>query len=53
VVHGPDGIVTTAKAAGKSTTLEIEFADGRHKVGGGAKSGSAKSAKPPEQGSLF
>ena len=53
VVRGDGGSVVTTKAeAERSTTLEIEFQDGRLSVGGKPvprKTGG----KPPEQGSLF
>ncbi|MFZ7093163.1 exodeoxyribonuclease VII large subunit [Primorskyibacter sp. 2E233] len=55
VVRG-DGHVLTSKAAAKDATgLEIEFADGRLKIGGGsaAKPAAKAKSKPPEQGSLF
>ncbi|MGY3437342.1 MULTISPECIES: exodeoxyribonuclease VII large subunit [unclassified Marinovum] len=54
VVHGEAGLVTTKTAAENATGLEIEFSDGRIKLGAGKPSRAAKpSAKPPEQGSLF
>lgn len=51
VVRGGGEIVTTKSAAEAASGLEIEFVDGRLKLGGG----TAKKAKtkPPEQGSLF
>ena len=55
VVHGEDGVLTSKKAAGKSAPQEIEFADGRFKLGSSPakpRKGSTQ-AKPPEQGSLF
>ena len=33
--------------------LEIEFADGRLKLGGGKSTSKKAGTKPPEQGSLF
>ena len=53
VVRDADGaVVTTAKAAAKAPSLEIEFADATHKVGMVGKA-AAKPAKSPEQGDLF
>ncbi|WP_299149126.1 exodeoxyribonuclease VII large subunit [uncultured Tateyamaria sp.] len=51
VVRGGGEIVTTKVAAEAASGLEIEFADGRLKLGGGAA--RKTKAKPPEQGSLF
>ena len=51
VVRGGGEIVTTRAAAEHVAAREIEFADGRLKLGGSAPR-KAKS-KPPEQGSLF
>ncbi len=51
VVRGGGEIVTTRAAAETATALEIEFVDGRLKLGGTTQP-KAKS-KPPEQGSLF
>ncbi|MEP1356198.1 MAG: exodeoxyribonuclease VII large subunit [Tateyamaria sp.] len=51
VVRGGGEIVTTRATAETATALEIEFADGRLKLGGTTQP-KAKS-KPPEQGSLF
>ncbi len=52
VVRGTEGIVTTRAAAEATSGLEIEFSDGRLKLGG---SGPVKKPKGklPEQGSLF
>lgn len=54
VVRGDEGVLTSKAAAEKSSTLEIEFHDGKLSLSGG-KGGGAKrpAAKPPEQGSLF
>ncbi|WP_238366947.1 exodeoxyribonuclease VII large subunit [Mesobacterium pallidum] len=52
VVHSDAGLVTSKAAAEAATGLEIEFADGRMKIGGAAPKKAAK-PKPPEQGSLF
>ena len=52
VVRGGGEIVTTRAAAESASGLEIEFTDGRLKLGGGSGARKA-SAKPPEQGSLF
>ncbi|MEP1963416.1 exodeoxyribonuclease VII large subunit [Tateyamaria sp.] len=51
VVRGGGEIVTTKADAEAASGLEIEFSDGKLKLGGGATK-KAK-AKPPEQGSLF
>ncbi|MEM8578651.1 MAG: exodeoxyribonuclease VII large subunit [Pseudomonadota bacterium] len=51
VVRGDSAVVTTKSAAQTATGLEIEFADGRLKIGG--KGPARSKAKPPEQGSLF
>ncbi|HBZ45425.1 MAG TPA: exodeoxyribonuclease VII large subunit [Maritimibacter sp.] len=56
VVRGDGDVVTTQAAAKAAGALEIEFADGKLAVGGGAvKATSKKKPKeePPEQGSLF
>ena len=54
VVRGDGDVLTTAAAAGKAASLEIEFADGTLPVGGPTKTTKRKSAKPePDQGSLF
>ncbi|MGR3662063.1 MAG: exodeoxyribonuclease VII large subunit [Paracoccaceae bacterium] len=55
VVRGDGDVVTTAKAAGKSKALEIEFSDGRLNLGGTPVPSKPKAAKKPptEQGSLF
>ncbi len=52
VVRSGGSVITSTAAAKSATDLEIQFADGRFKVGG--KGAARKSgAKPPEQGSLF
>ncbi len=53
VVRGDGQVVTTRGQAEAAHGLEIEFADGRLKLGGGGARKPAKPAKPPEQGSLF
>jgi exodeoxyribonuclease VII large subunit len=59
VVRAESGAVLTTKAeADKARLLEIQFADGRLTVGGGATGGKpsktpAKPQTPPEQGSLL
>ncbi len=54
VVHGDGQVVTSRAQAEQVSGLEIEFADGRMRLGGGAASKSRKSKpKPSEQGSLF
>ncbi|KMK67976.1 exodeoxyribonuclease VII large subunit [Puniceibacterium sp. IMCC21224] len=51
VVRGDGQVVTTRAAAAAASGLEIQFADGRFRIGGTAPRKSAP--KPPEQGSLF
>jgi len=52
VVRADGAVVTDSRTAKAASALEIQFADGRVKVGG--KTISKKSVgKPPEQGSLF
>ncbi|MWD30097.1 exodeoxyribonuclease VII large subunit, partial [Aquicoccus sp. SCR17] len=54
VVHSEAGLVTRKAEAEAATGLEIEFADGRVKIGGGSAAPKRKAGtKPPEQGSLF
>ena len=52
VIHGPDGVLTSLATAASASTLEIEFSDGRLKVG---REPARKPGKPgdPGQGSLF
>ncbi|MHA6325004.1 exodeoxyribonuclease VII large subunit [Roseivivax sp. CAU 1753] len=52
VIHGDGHVVTTRRAAEAAGGLEIEFSDGRLRIGGAAAKARAK-PKPPEQGSLF
>ena len=52
VVRGDGNVVTTKQAAEAASGLEIEFQDGRLRLGGTAPRPKTK-AKPPEQGSLF
>ncbi len=52
VVRGDGGVVTRKAEAEAATGLEVEFADGRLKIGGRpARRGKAE--EPPQQGSLF
>ncbi|MEP3297637.1 MAG: exodeoxyribonuclease VII large subunit, partial [Pseudoruegeria sp.] len=53
VVRGDGDLVTTLKAAKSASSLEIEFHDGRHEVGGKAARKPKSTAKAPDQGSLF
>ncbi|HGG64224.1 MAG TPA: exodeoxyribonuclease VII large subunit [Rhodobacteraceae bacterium] len=54
VVRGDGDVVTSAKAAKKAASLEIEFADGRYAVGAGSAPRKAKPKEtPPDQGTLF
>ena len=52
VIHGPDGVLTSLATAASASTLEIEFSDGRLKVG---REPAREPGKPgdPGQGSLF
>ena len=52
VVRSGSEIVISKAVAEKSATLDIEFADGRMKVGSGSSKKPVK-AKSPDQGSLF
>ena len=54
VVRADGDIVTNKASAQGQANLEIEFADGRLKVGGAARRASKKTQEaPPEQGSLL
>lgn len=55
VVRGDGQVLTTKAQAETASGLEIEFADGTLKIGGGSAKRAAPAAKPkpPEQGSLF
>ena len=54
MVRSGDQVVTSRSAAADAMALEIEFADGRFAIGGGAKPArKAKPAAPSDQGSLF
>lgn len=53
VVHGSGGVVTSKVAAEAASSLEIEFHDGRLKLGGGASKKPATKSPPPDQGTLF
>lgn len=53
VVHGEDGLVTTKASAETAKGLEIEFQDGRLKLGAQIKKRVLSKAKPTDQGSLF
>ena len=52
VVRSGDEILTTKASAKAASALELEFKDGRLKVGSRPAKSAAKTA-PPEQGSLF
>lgn len=53
VVRGDGDVVTSKAKAKKAAILEIEFADGRYKIGA-APTRKPKAGKPaPDQGSLF
>ena len=52
VVRGGGDILTTKAAAVQASRLEIEFADGRLRLGGSGNTRKGRT-KPPEQGSLF
>lgn len=53
VVHGDKGLVTNKAAAESSFSLEIEFHDGKVKLGEPSKKRTTGRAKPSDQGSLF
>ncbi len=58
VVRGDGAVVTTTKSAAAAQALEIEFADGRLRLGPQGKGGASvkqrtTKRKPPQQGSLF
>lgn len=53
VVHGEDGLVTSKASAESSKSLEVEFHDGKVKLGAAAKKKSQKPKDGSEQGSLF
>ena len=53
VVRGEGQVLTSRVAAEAASGLEIEFADGRLKIGGGPAPKVRSKPKPPEQGSLF
>jgi len=52
VVRSEGKVITDSKAAKSASDLELEFADGRARVGARPAKRSSP-AKPPEQGSLF
>ncbi|MBK4217765.1 exodeoxyribonuclease VII large subunit [Paracoccus caeni] len=54
VVHGPEGLITSASAARATPRFEIEFADGRAAARPeDAPRKAAKKSEPPEQKNLF
>ena len=53
VVHGDQGLVTDKASAETSKSLEIEFHDGRVKLGSQAKKKASSKSEAPDQGSLF
>jgi exodeoxyribonuclease VII large subunit len=53
VVHGAGGVVTSKAAAESASALEIEFHDGRLKIGGASSKKPQGKSPPPDQGSLF
>ena len=53
VVHGDKGLVTNKAAAERVASLEIEFHDGKVKLGEPSKKRTTDKAKPSDQGSLF
>ncbi|MGH1416574.1 MAG: exodeoxyribonuclease VII large subunit [Pelagimonas sp.] len=53
VVHGDGHVVTSKAAAEAASGLEIEFADGKMRLGGTATPRKAPKKPKPEQGSLF
>ncbi len=53
VVRDGEAIVTSATQAGSAAALELEFRDGRVRIGDQSKKPAQKSTKPPEQGTLL
>jgi exodeoxyribonuclease VII large subunit len=53
VVRSEGQVITGKAAAEQSGALEIEFHDGRYRIGGAKPARKADKPKPPEQGSLF
>ncbi len=53
VVRGDGDVVTSKAKAKKSTVLEIEFQDGRYKIGAAPARKAKPKETPPDQGSLF
>ena len=53
VRDGAGGVLTTRAGAQAATGLEIEFADGRLRLGGGRGKGAAKTDPGPDQGRLL
>ncbi|MCL4134163.1 UNVERIFIED_CONTAM: hypothetical protein GTU68_052734, partial [Idotea baltica] len=53
VVRADDQVVTTREVAATSTSLEIQFSDGRLTVANGPSRKTAKPSEKPDQGSLF
>jgi exodeoxyribonuclease VII large subunit len=53
VVRSEGQVITGKAAAEQSCALEIEFHDGRYRIGGAKPARKADKPKPPEQGSLF
>ena len=53
VVHGPDGLITSAEAAARTPRFEIEFADGRTPARPDTPPKAPKTTAKPQQKSLF
>lgn len=53
VVRGDGDVVTSKAKAKKSAVLEIEFQDGRYKIGTAPARKAKPKETPPDQGSLF
>lgn len=54
VIHGPDGLLTSAQAAGKTARFEVEFTDGRVAVRPDkVPARASRKAPPADQESLF
>lgn len=53
VVHGPQGVITTAGDARAAPGLDLEFADGRVTVRPDPGPKPARKSRPPQQKSLF
>ena len=53
VVRGDGDVITSSAAAKKASVLEIEFGDGRYKIGAPLARKPKPDKTPPDQGTLF